>query len=40
MPTVANAPADAFSMPGIKHVEMPATPEVPWRAIQETHRGA
>ena len=33
MPAVANALADALSVLGIKHVEMPATPEVLWRAI-------
>jgi carbon-monoxide dehydrogenase large subunit len=35
MPAVANALVDALSVLGIKHVEMPATPEVLWRAIQE-----
>jgi carbon-monoxide dehydrogenase large subunit len=34
MPAVANALVDALSVLGIKHVEMPATPEVLWRAIQ------
>src|SRR6516165_5474932 len=33
MPAVANALVDALSVLGIKHVEMPATPEVLWRAI-------
>jgi carbon-monoxide dehydrogenase large subunit len=35
MPAVANALVDALSVLGIKHVAMPATPEVLWRAIQE-----
>jgi len=34
MPAVANALVDALSALGIKHVEMPATPEVLWRAIR------
>jgi len=35
MPAVANALVDALSVLGIKHIEMPATPEVLWRAIRE-----
>jgi carbon-monoxide dehydrogenase large subunit len=35
MPAVANALVDALSALGVKHVEMPATPEVLWRAIRE-----
>ncbi|MGB6963435.1 MAG: xanthine dehydrogenase family protein molybdopterin-binding subunit [Xanthobacteraceae bacterium] len=35
MPAVANALVDALSVLGIKHVEMPATPEMLWRAIHE-----
>jgi carbon-monoxide dehydrogenase large subunit len=35
MPAVANALVDALSVLGIKHVEMPATPEVLWRAIHK-----
>jgi aerobic carbon-monoxide dehydrogenase large subunit len=35
MPAVANALVDALSVFGIKHIEMPATPEVLWRAIHE-----
>jgi aerobic carbon-monoxide dehydrogenase large subunit len=35
MPAVANALVDALSVLGVKHVAMPATPEVLWRAIQE-----
>jgi carbon-monoxide dehydrogenase large subunit len=38
MPAVANALVDALSVFGIKHVEMPATPEVIWRAIHEAKR--
>jgi carbon-monoxide dehydrogenase large subunit len=33
MPAVANAIVDALSHLGIRHVEMPATPERVWRAI-------
>jgi carbon-monoxide dehydrogenase large subunit len=35
MPAVANALVDALSVLGIKHIEMPATPERVWRAIHE-----
>jgi len=35
MPAVANALVDALSVLGIKHVEMPATPEVLWKAINQ-----
>jgi carbon-monoxide dehydrogenase large subunit len=35
MPAVANALVDALSHLGIRHVEMPATPERLWRAIQQ-----
>jgi carbon-monoxide dehydrogenase large subunit len=35
MPAVANAVVDALSVYGIQHIEMPATPERVWRAIQE-----
>jgi carbon-monoxide dehydrogenase large subunit len=35
MPAVANALVDALSVLGIRHVAMPATPEVIWRAIHE-----
>ena len=34
LPAVANALVDALSVYGIKHIEMPATPERLWRAIQ------
>ncbi len=33
MPAVANALVDALSEFGVHHIEMPATPEVIWRAI-------
>jgi carbon-monoxide dehydrogenase large subunit len=35
LPAVANALVDALSHLGIRHVDMPATPERLWRAIQE-----
>ncbi len=35
MPAVANALVDALSPLGIKHVEMPATPPVLWKAIHD-----
>ena len=35
MPAVANALVDALSPLGIRHVEMPATPERLWRAMQQ-----
>jgi carbon-monoxide dehydrogenase large subunit len=34
MPAVANAIVDALSEFGVRHIAMPATPEVVWRAIQ------
>ena len=36
LPAVANALVDALSALGIRHIEMPATPERLWRAIQRT----
>jgi len=33
MPAVANAIVDALSEMGVRHIAMPATPEVVWRAI-------
>ncbi|MPZ55891.1 MAG: molybdopterin-dependent oxidoreductase [Rhizobiales bacterium] len=39
MPAVANALVDALSVLGVKHVEMPATPERIWRSIQEARAG-
>jgi len=35
LPSVMNAVLDALSQYGIKHIDMPATPERVWRAIQE-----
>jgi carbon-monoxide dehydrogenase large subunit len=35
MPAVANALVDALSHLGIRHVEMPATPERLWRAMKD-----
>jgi aerobic carbon-monoxide dehydrogenase large subunit len=40
MPAVANALVDALSVLGINHVEMPATPEVLWRAIHDARAKA
>jgi carbon-monoxide dehydrogenase large subunit len=34
MPAVANAIVDALSELGVRHIAMPATPEVVWRAIR------
>jgi carbon-monoxide dehydrogenase large subunit len=39
MPAVANAIVDALSGLGIRHIEMPATPERIWRAIKESNGG-
>ena len=39
MPAVANALVDALSHLGVRHVEMPATPERLWRAIQAANAG-
>jgi len=36
LPAVANALVDALSPLGIRHIEMPATPERIWRAIHAT----
>jgi aerobic carbon-monoxide dehydrogenase large subunit len=33
MPAVANAVVDALSAAGVRHIEMPATPERVWRAL-------
>jgi aerobic carbon-monoxide dehydrogenase large subunit len=35
MPAVANALFDALSVLGIRHIEMPATPERLWKAIRQ-----
>jgi carbon-monoxide dehydrogenase large subunit len=40
LPAVANALIDALSPLGIRHIEMPATPERIWRAIQATRHPA
>jgi len=37
MPAVANALVDALSRLGVRHVEMPATPERLWRAIRDAN---
>jgi len=37
MPAVANALVDALSHLGVRHVEMPATPERIWRAIKNAN---
>jgi carbon-monoxide dehydrogenase large subunit len=39
MPAVANALVDALSALGIRHVEMPATPERLWQAIRQANGG-
>src|SRR6185295_12275382 len=39
MPAVANAIVDALSHLGVKHIEMPATPEVVWRTIRQANGG-
>jgi carbon-monoxide dehydrogenase large subunit len=35
MPAVTNAVVDALSVYGVRHIDMPATPERIWRAIRE-----
>jgi carbon-monoxide dehydrogenase large subunit len=35
MPSTANAIVDALSVYGVRHIEMPATPERVWRAIRQ-----
>ena len=35
LPAVMNAVVDALSEFGIRHIDMPATPECVWRAIAE-----
>jgi aerobic carbon-monoxide dehydrogenase large subunit len=39
MPAVANALVDALSHLGVRHIEMPATPEVIWRTIRKANGG-
>jgi carbon-monoxide dehydrogenase large subunit len=38
-PTVMNALLDALAPLGVTHLDMPATPQVVWQAVQEA-RGA
>ena len=38
LPAVANAVVDALSGLGVRHIEMPATPERIWRAIKEARQ--
>jgi len=38
LPSVMNALIDALSEFGIRHIDMPATPERVWRAIQSAGR--
>jgi aerobic carbon-monoxide dehydrogenase large subunit len=38
MPAVANAIVDALSVYGVRHIEMPATPERVWRAIKDAQQ--
>jgi carbon-monoxide dehydrogenase large subunit len=35
LPAVMNAVVDALSVYGIRHIDMPATPERVWRAIED-----
>jgi carbon-monoxide dehydrogenase large subunit len=35
LPAVANAIVDALSVRGVRHIDMPATPERVWRAIRD-----
>ncbi len=39
MPAVANALVDALAHLGVRHIEMPATPERIWRTIQQANGG-
>jgi carbon-monoxide dehydrogenase large subunit len=39
LPSVMNAVVDALSEYGIRHIDMPATPQRVWQAIQEARRG-
>ena len=39
LPAVMNALVDALSEFGVTHIDMPATPEVVWRAIQQNRQG-
>jgi carbon-monoxide dehydrogenase large subunit len=40
MPATANAIVDALSVYGVRHIEMPATPERVWRAMKEARPAA
>jgi carbon-monoxide dehydrogenase large subunit len=40
MPAVQNAVVDALSHLGVRHVEMPCTPERVWQAINEAAAGS
>ena len=40
LPSVMNALVDALSAFGVRHIEMPATPERVWRAIRAAARAA
>ena len=40
LPSVMNALVDALSEYGIRHIDMPATPERVWRAISEARKSA
>src|SRR5262249_45021518 len=39
LPSVMNALVDALSAYGFRHIDMPATPERVWRALQGAKRG-
>jgi carbon-monoxide dehydrogenase large subunit len=39
LPSVMNALVDALSEYGITHIDMPATPEIVWSAIQAARQG-
>ena len=39
LPAVMNALADALRAVGVKHVDMPATPQAVWAAIQAARCG-
>jgi len=39
VPTIANAVGDALRQIGIKHVDIPATPERVWKLIQSAKGG-
>jgi carbon-monoxide dehydrogenase large subunit len=38
MPAVANAVIDALSVYGVRHFDMPATPERLWRTIRDAKK--